>query len=112
MPGTSLLPAVKGGALQNRTLFFEHQSSCAVIADNWKLVRNDLNSPWELINLSTDPFETKDLSTRYPEKTRELEEMWNYWAETHRVLPLENKTWTERINYYKELNPDQSGREE
>ncbi|WP_283388898.1 arylsulfatase [Barnesiella viscericola] len=112
LPGTSLLPAVRGGALQNRTLFFEHQSSCAVIADNWKLVRNDLNSPWELINLSTDPFETKDLSTRYPEKTRELEQMWDHWAKTHRVLPLENKSWTERINYYKELNPDQSGREE
>ena len=35
-PGISLLPAVQGKKLQKRTLFFEHQSSCAVISGHWK----------------------------------------------------------------------------
>ena len=111
LPGISLLPAIKNGELQKRTLYFEHQSSCAVISDNWKLVRNDRNSPWELINLDTDPFEQEDLSARYPERVKTLEGEWNAWAESHKVFPLEDKPWHERIKYYKELNEDQSGKE-
>lgn len=112
LPGISLLPASNGGELQKRTLYFEHQSSCAIISDNWKLVRTNQNSPWELVNLSVDPFEQKDLSARYPEKVTELEHKWNVWAETHKVLPLEDKPWHEHIKYYKDLYEDQSGREQ
>lgn len=112
LPGTSLLPAIRGEKLQERTLFFEHQSSCAIISGDWKLVRNNRHSPWELINLDTDPFEENDLSSTYPEKMKALEQEWDRWAEENRVLPLEDKPWNERIEYYKKLNSDQSGREE
>ena len=110
-PGISLLPAIQGKKLQERTLYFEHQSSCAVISGNWKLVRANRNQAWELINLDNDPFETEDLSDRYPQKKNELEKKWNEWAKTHQVFPLEDKPWTQRINYYKKLYPDQSGKE-
>lgn len=109
LPGISLLPASKGQKLQKRTLFFEHQSSCAIISGNWKLVRNNRNKPWELINLDDDPFELQDLSSRYPNKMEALEKKWNSWAETHQVFPLENRPWHERIEYYKALYSDQSG---
>lgn len=112
LPGISLLPAIRGEKLQKRTLFFEHQSSCTIIADQWKLVRNNQNSPWELINLDTDPFEQTDLSTRYPEKVKSLESEWNQWAEENHVFPLEDKPWSQRIDYYKQQNSDQSGLEE
>lgn len=111
LPGMSLLPAIGGGRVEERTLFFEHQGSCAVISGQWKLVRPDRHSPWELIDLDTDPFETQDLSQEYPAKAAELERMWNEWAHRCNVLPLEDKPWTERINYYKGLYPDQDGRE-
>ncbi len=112
LPGISLLPASKGEKLQERTLYFEHQSSCAIISGDWKLVRNNRNSPWELVDLSVDPFEQKDLSARYPEKVKALEHEWNVWAETHKVLPLEDKPWHEHIKYYKDLYEDQSGKEQ
>lgn len=109
LPGTNLLPATTGKPLTDRTLFFEHQSSCAIIKGSWKLVRADRNSQWELIDLSTDPFETHDLSSKYPEKVEELEAQWIDWANTHKVFPLENRTWTERINFYHQKNPYQKG---
>lgn len=112
LPGTSLLPALKGEELKKRTLFFEHQSSCAIILGSWKLVRNDRHSPWELINLDTDPFELEDLSGRYPEKVKSLEHEWNLWAESHKVFPLEDKPWHERIGFYKKQNGNQSGKED
>ena len=59
LPGISLLPASKGEKLQERTLYFEHQSSCAIISGDWKLVRNNRNSPWELFDLSVDQLSGK-----------------------------------------------------
>lgn len=69
------------------------------------------NEPWELIELSTDPFETKDLSAQYPKLVKKLEIKWNKWAERSNVFPLENKPWSERIRYYIERNPEQNGKE-
>lgn len=109
LPGCSLLPAAEGKPAQPRTLYFEHQSSCAIIDGNWKLVRYDRDSQWELIDLDADPFETNDLSQRHPEKVEELESRWIEWANTHKVFPLEDKTWTKRLNFYKQKNPDQRG---
>ena len=111
LPGRSLLPSINGGKIKGRDLFFEHQSSCAIISDHWKLVRGSRNEPWELIDLSTDPFETKDLSAQYPKLVKKLEIKWNKWAERSNVFPLENKPWSERIRYYIERNPEQNGKE-
>lgn len=66
LPGKSLLPPIHGKKIKPRELYFEHQSSCAIISNHWKLVRGSRNEPWELIDLSADPFETKDLSAQYP----------------------------------------------
>lgn len=103
LPGISLLPAVAGKKVKNRELFFEHQASCAIISDSWKLVRAGRHDAWELIDLSTDPFETKDLSAQYPALVRKLQGRWNKWAEQNRVFPLEDKKWKERIKYYNDL---------
>lgn len=110
--GRSLLPAIQNKALEPRDLFFEHQSSCAIISDGWKLVRNNGKQPWELIDLATDPFEENDQAAQQPQKVKDLEEKWNRWAEQQQVFPFEYRPWTERINYYKSLNPDQSGKDQ
>lgn len=108
--GESLLPAIWNKKLSSRDLFFEHNTSCAIISDGWKLVRDDARNPWELIDLTNDPFEENDRAALYPQKVKELEGKWNKWAEQHNVFPFEYRPWTERINYYKSLNPDQSGK--
>ena len=112
LPGRSLLPALKGEQPDSRTLFFEHQSSCAIINGHWKLVRANQHKPWELINLQTDPFETTDLASQYPEKVKALEHEWNQWAQRVHAFPLEDKPWGQRIEFYRNLNSDQSGQSE
>ena len=97
--------------IQPRDLFFEHQTSCAILSDGWKLVRANGRQPWELIHLTTDPFETQDLSEQFPLKAKELENKWTRWAEQQHVYPFEYRPWTERINYYQSLYPDQKGKE-
>ncbi len=109
LEGKNLLPASEGKQIEERTLYFEHQGSCAIIDGSWKLVRANRNVQWELIDLAHDPFETNDLSAKYPEKVEVLESKWIEWANTHKVFPLEDKTWTERLNFYKAKNPDQRG---
>lgn len=110
LEGKSLIPAITGQQTEPRTLFFEHQGSCAVIADCWKLVRANRTAHWELFNLNEDPFETQDKADSMPEKVEELETLWIHWATTHQVFPLEDRSWTERINFYTEKNPDQDGK--
>lgn len=110
LEGKNLLPASKGKSIEKRTLYFEHQGSCAIIEGSWKLVRANRDVQWELINLDDDPFETQDLATKYPEKVEELEAKWIEWGNTHKVFPLEDKPWTERLNFYKSKNPNQKGK--
>lgn len=107
--GMSLVPVLKGQAGTERDLFFEHQTSCAVISGGYKLVRFDSKSPWELIDLKADPFETTDCSAAQPEKVVALERKWNRWAEKNQVLPLEEREWKERVAHYGAMNPDQDG---
>lgn len=110
LAGTSLVPAMKHKKIRSRELYFEHQTSCAIISDGWKLVRANGKVPWQLINLSADPFEENDLSTQYPERVKRMEKKWNLWAEQQHVFPFEYRPWGERIKYYKALNPDQDGK--
>lgn len=107
--GLSILPCIRNKKMPDRDLFFEHQTSCAIISDGWKLVRNTGKQPWELINMKTDPFEMNNLSSQYPAVVKALEKRWNHWAEKHSVFPFEYRSWEERINYYKALNSEQSG---
>lgn len=112
LPGMTLLPAIGGGKIKKRELFFEHEASCAIISEHWKLVRAGRNDAWELIDLSADPFETKDLSGQYPKLARKLETRWNKWAEKYNVFPLEDKSWTVRIKYYRDLYSGKSEKTE
>jgi len=62
-----------------RTLFWEHEGSCAIRKGKWKLVREN-NTPWELYDMENDRTETNDLALRYPEKVKELQKEYNAWA--------------------------------
>lgn len=109
--GVSLLPVIEKDELGKRDLFFEHQSSCAVISGNYKLVKEHNSMPWELINLKNDPFETHDIANELPDMVVKLEAKWNAWAKENNVLPLETLTWNNRIQHYTELNSNQEGKD-
>jgi arylsulfatase len=112
--GISIVPALNGKPLPERDFFFEHQTACAVISGDWKLVRAGQGWAWELIYLKDDPFEQKNLANSHPEKVAELEKKWMQWADENCVLPLSPSglSWNKRIDKYTELNPDQNGWEE
>ena len=84
--GTSLVPALNGASLGERTLYFEHQGNAAVRVGPWKLVRAH-RQPWELYDLQSDRTELDDLSKRQPERVAELKAKWQSWADTVGVQP-------------------------
>lgn len=77
--GISLLPAMKGEPLPERSLFFSHQQARAVINGRWKIVfgkRTRAPLKWELYDLSADPCETRDLAAQHPQRVRAMAAEW------------------------------------
>lgn len=107
--GRSLAPQLRGHSMSNETHFFEHQSSCAVIDKEWKLVRYAKSKPWELFHLANDPFETKPLGESYPEQFQKMKAQWEAWANKNQVLPLVEMGWNQRIKHFTHLHGDQDG---
>ena len=88
MEGVSLLPALRGRALQRENpLFWEHEGNKAVRSGDWKLVMRH-GKPWELFDLSTDPVELHDLAAQ-PERVKELSAKYEEWAARAFVVPFE-----------------------
>lgn len=80
--GKSFLPAVLGEKLQAHDLLcWEHLGEMAALVEPWKIVKGHQDDKWELYNLAEDPVELEDLSSEYPEKTKELIELYRNWAE-------------------------------
>jgi arylsulfatase len=80
--------------------YYEMFGSRAIWSDGWKAVAEQeqgvmlteqglRDQRWELYHVAEDFSETEDLAERYPEKLRELIDLW--WAEAGRydVLPLD-----------------------
>jgi arylsulfatase len=54
-------------------------------------------APWELYNIEEDFSQANDLAKKYPEKLRQLQDMWWVEAAKYNVLPLDWRA-TERFN--------------
>ena len=69
----------------------------AMYVDGWKAVTiheggtSFDDDTWELYDLTTDPSECNDLAAAHPEKLAELIERWWVEADTHGVLPLDDR---------------------
>lgn len=104
--GKSLLPVLSGGTLGERALFtyFPHQTrvpdwlppAVSVHEGDWKLIRLfhagvDGAHRWKLFNLAQDQGEKRDLSAKYPDQVRRLDQKIDaFLAETTAVTPLRN----------------------
>ncbi len=91
--GKSLIELFKGGKLQERPIFWEHEANRAIRYQKWKLVSKAKKRPpfigtWELYDMNNDRSESLDLSKKYPKIADDLASMWDKWARDNQVYPL------------------------
>lgn len=86
-PGRSMMSLWQGRREEERTVCWEHIGNRAVRQGRWKLVRDVEDSSWALYDMRSDPAESKDLAARHPQRVRQLLEIYENWARTHRVRP-------------------------
>jgi arylsulfatase len=90
LQGTSLAPLLRGEvSLANYPpLFGEHEGGRSVITpDGWKLIRDIGERDWHLYNLSVDESELHDLAAQNADRARDMQGMWDQWAQENQVLP-------------------------
>jgi arylsulfatase A-like enzyme len=87
MAGASLMPALRGGKMAPRTLYFEHEGARAVRNGRYKLtaVRG---GPWQLYDIESDRIEMQDLAEKRPEVVATLSKEWDAWASANQVVPM------------------------
>jgi arylsulfatase A-like enzyme len=87
MEGISLAPAFKGTPLQRpNPIFWEHEGNRAIRKGDWKLVSKHKGEP-ELYHIPKDRTELNDLSSKMPDKVKELSQEWMQWATRAGVQP-------------------------
>ncbi len=85
--GRSLVAAFDNRRLDRpEGLYWEHEGNRAVRQGKWKLVMYHSKS-WELYDLEADRTEQNNLVTKEPQKAKELEALWETWAERCGVRP-------------------------
>ncbi|MFV0391162.1 MAG: sulfatase-like hydrolase/transferase [Paludibacteraceae bacterium] len=100
LQGESLLPDFKDENKVRGPMFWEHEGNLAVRMGEWKLVvktpENQSLGSLELYNMVSDPIEENDLSASYPQKLKELWDIWYEWAMEKNVFPLRYAIYADR----------------
>jgi arylsulfatase len=94
--GRSFLKSVSDASAPSpRTVqYFLLLGNRAITSGNWRAVAmHQPGSPfstdkWQLFNLNDDPTEIHDLAQQYPEKLKEMQNLWEVEAEKKGALPL------------------------
>lgn len=91
-PGKSIIPILRGTQTKGtqETFFWEHFGSNAIRKGDWKLVKLDNNSPWELYDLSKDRTEINNVAEEHPEVVANLKKEWLVEAKMYKALPAPN----------------------
>ncbi len=86
--GTSLFPAIMGKVpFLHEYMYWEHQGNRAIRYGNWKAIRDEVGTAWELYDIVKDRTEKHNLASQHPDVLKKLREEWEYWAIKHNVLP-------------------------
>ena len=91
--GKSLIPLLNNNQdfihKDDYVMGWELFGRCAVRKGNWKITQLEApfgNDNFQLFNLQEDPLETKDLSTKYPEKYQEMLDHWSEYVKENGVI--------------------------
>ena len=98
MAGTSLLPALRGGRMPGRALYFEHEGTRAVREGRYKLTALR-GEPWKLYDMERDRTELDDLASQHPQRVESMAKQWDAWAVENQVTPLPKSY---RVNYLRD----------
>lgn len=80
LQGRSIMPLLAGtDKLSERLLYWEWAKGKAIRHGPWKLVSHSGN--WELYNLDSDPFESRDLADSEAALFKALATLHNLWME-------------------------------
>jgi len=95
LDGVNLLPLLEGKEehLAPRELFFRFGVQHAVRQGDWKLVKASGQMQPMLVNLASDPGESKDLSTDQPAKKAELVALFEKWNASMQPPRWEDRRW-------------------
>jgi arylsulfatase len=75
---------------EHDVLYWEHQGNRAVRAGDWKLLAERGESPqWALHNIAQDRTELHDLAAAQPARVKELNALYEQWAQRCQVLPFD-----------------------
>jgi arylsulfatase len=88
MAGASLMPALRGERMPERTLFFEHEGTRAVREGRYKVTALRGES-WKLYDMERDRTELDDLADKQPRRVEALAKKWDQWAIENQVTPLQ-----------------------
>ena len=79
--GKSLLPVFHGSNREPHDLLYFHFSNnrAIVTADHWKLV-SARGGPWELYHLTSDRTELRNLTSKHPDRVKQLRDQWHQIA--------------------------------
>lgn len=96
-----------GAAGRRTTQYFEMVGNRSIYHDGWMAGTTPIRGPWqmfpepkedaetgyrwELYNLDKDFSQAHDLAAQYPEKLKELQDLWWQEAERNQVLPVDNR---------------------
>jgi arylsulfatase A-like enzyme len=100
--GISLVPALKGGSLPDRPLFWHYphygnqggEPSAINLRDNWKLIQYFEDGRTELYHVAHDLGEQRNLAAEHPERvTAMLKELKAWQKEVGARFPAKNPKW-------------------
>jgi arylsulfatase A-like enzyme len=77
--GIDIAPALRGGALPERTLFWRYGNKNQKAARRGNLKYLSINDNEFLFDVTEDPLERANLKARQPERFAELKAAWNAW---------------------------------
>lgn len=89
LQGRSLLPLFEGKAMGSRGFGWSAYGMDAFRRDHWKVLRLPApygNGDWQLYDVFADPGERRDLSSKFPSRTKALAEEWEAYAKRNGVI--------------------------
>ncbi len=85
LEGKSLVPALRGEAIEREAIYWEHEGNRAIRVGDHKLV-SQFPKEWELYNIADDRSEQHNLVNTEPELAKKLQGMWEAYAARAKVV--------------------------